>query len=232
MIAGHETTSNLLTWTFLLLAQHPHVTHKLCNEIDAVLGPPGTHSTCEGISHCTIEKIHYAECVLREALRLYPPAPYTAREAKDEDVIGDLRIRKGMTVFVSVYSIHRDRSLWGNDAEQFVPERWKNGPLPEKTGAFIPFGLGPRRCLGERFALLEARLALVRTLMEFLPIAVKDERIRETVTLTLGPKGGLRIEFVKRSTTSPPPPPPPANVPTTISSASPPAGMAVTAPSS
>jgi cytochrome P450 len=153
LLAGHETTAVALTWAFMLLSRHPAVRAALELELTEVLG--GRVPTVSDVA-----ALRYTEAVVYETLRLYPPAYATGREAIRATRLGDVRIPKRHIVFASMYVTHRDPRFF-EEPETFRPERWLDGlekRLPR--GAFIPFGLGPRKCIGSSFAMLEATLLL------------------------------------------------------------------------
>jgi cytochrome P450 len=155
LLAGHETTALALSWAFLMLDRHPEARDRLEAELASVLGPN------EGpASPADVPALPYAQAVVNETLRLYPPAYVTGREAVRETSIGGLRIPKRHIILISMYTTHRDPRFFP-DPDTFRPERWLDGldkRLPR--GAFIPFGLGSRKCVGASFAMMEATLLL------------------------------------------------------------------------
>ena len=153
LLAGHETTALALTWAWLLLARHPVAREALEAEVDRVLDgrPPSTGD---------VTRLPYAEAVVNETLRLRPPVYATGREAIRETSIDGTDVAPGRTVFVSMSATHRDARFF-EDPDAFRPERWLGGlPRDLPRGAFFPFGLGPRMCVGASFAMLEATLVL------------------------------------------------------------------------
>ncbi|GME48853.1 cytochrome P450 [Neofusicoccum parvum] len=169
LLAGRDTTACCLSWTFRLLTQHPRVLAKLRAEIQSKVGtaPP---------SHQDLKKMTYLSWVLKEVLRLYPSVPINSRTALRTTTLpmgggpdgrSPILIRKGMAIGYCTYLMHRRRDLYGADACEFRPERW-DGDLERKVGwGYLPFNGGPRVCLGQDFALLEASLAIVRILQTF-----------------------------------------------------------------
>lgn len=151
LLAGHDTLTNALTWTWLLLASHPEVETKLRAELSAVLR--GHDATAADMSTLT-----YTKAVLAEGLRLYPPAWILARHAVESQQFDDGEVPQGALVLVSPYLLHRDRR-WFDRPETFEPERWL-GAQERPKAAYIPFGMGPRSCIGESFAWLEGVLIL------------------------------------------------------------------------
>ena len=151
--AGHETTANALSWSLYLLSQDERARERVEQEVDEVLG--------EGpIEPQHLERLVYTRAVIDEAVRLYPPAPYMSRTAIADDRIGDLEIPAGSMVVIAPYVLHRHQKLW-DEPDAFRPERF----LPENRGgidrfAYLPFGAGPRVCIGASFSLQEAVIVL------------------------------------------------------------------------
>ncbi|KAL2704161.1 hypothetical protein AAEP93_005232 [Penicillium crustosum] len=183
LLAGRDTTACLLSWAFFLLAQHPHVLAKLKAEITSVVG-----SRTE-IDRQDINKMTYLTKVLKETLRLYPSVPVNTRTARrttflptggGPDGTSPVLIRKGENVAFCVYSMHRRKDLYGEDAEEFRPERWDED-LPEytKTWGYLPFSGGPRICLGQEFALVEASYTTARILQEYSGIHLISKKVQQ-----------------------------------------------------
>ena len=153
LLAGHETTALALSWAFLLLDRNREARDRLEAELAAVLGN-------EPASPEDVLALPYTQAVVNETLRLYPPAYITGREAVRDTTIGGSPIPKGHIVLISMYTTHRDPRFFP-EPDDFRPERWLDGlekRLPR--GAFIPFGLGSRKCIGSSFAMMEAALLL------------------------------------------------------------------------
>ncbi|KAG0297640.1 hypothetical protein BGZ96_005517 [Linnemannia gamsii] len=172
MIAGRDTTAQGLSWQFYLLMTHPRVMKNLVREVDTVLQGSYTY-TYETMMH----ELPYLKAVFHETLRLYPPVPKNVKMAVEDDVLpGGIQVYRGDVIGISSYCLGRNKAVWGEDAEQFVPERWlvDYGSLPDastemKANAspfgkfkmespykFTSFNAGPRLCLGQTFATLEA----------------------------------------------------------------------------
>ncbi|HET9346390.1 MAG TPA: cytochrome P450 [Candidatus Limnocylindrales bacterium] len=153
LLAGHETTALTLSWAFLLLDRNQQARDRLEAELSTVLGdgPP---------SPADVPSLPYAQAVINETLRLYPPAYVTGREAVRDTTVGGVPIPKRHIVLISMYTTHRDPRFFP-EPDVFRPERWIEGldrRLPR--AAFIPFGLGSRKCIGASFAMMEATLLL------------------------------------------------------------------------
>ena len=189
--AGHETTSNTLTWTWYLLSQHPQAEAKLHEELDRVLA--GRSPELADLPHLT-----YTLMVIKEAMRLYPPAWLIGRMALEDVDIGDYRIPKGSRIFISPYAIHRMPTYFPKP-DRFEPERW----LPEKEAAlpkyaYIPFGAGPRICIGNSFAMMEAHLLLATIAQQYKLSLVPGQKVVPEALITMSPEFGLSMRVEKR----------------------------------
>jgi cytochrome P450 len=184
-LAGHETTANALSWTWWLLAQNPEAENILHAELDSLLA--GRAPTLDDVP-----KLKYAEQVLTESLRLYPPAWGTARVAMEDHEIGGYHVPKGTGVSLTQWTMHRD-PRWFTDPEIFRPERWEDGlakRLPRF--AYFPFGGGPRQCIGNTFALMEATLVLATIAQKFRFRLVPGHPVIPLPSITLRPRHGIR----------------------------------------
>ena len=191
MLAGHETTANTLTWTWMLLSQHPEVETKLLEELQDVLGnrPPTV---------ADIPRLRYTNMVIKESMRLYPAVPSLSREAAKDCEIGGYWVPAGCMIMISQWVMHRDPRYF-EDPEVFNPERWANDlekQLPR--GVYIPFGDGPRICIGKSFALMEAVLLLIAIAQKFQLDIVPDFPIVPQASITLRPEYGLKMVLKKR----------------------------------
>jgi cytochrome P450 len=186
ILAGHETTSNTLSWTWMLLGQHPEVRAKLVEELKTVLG--GKSPTVSDIP-----KLRYADMVIKESMRLYPAVPSITREAAKDCEIGGYSIPERCTVIMSQWVMHHHPRYF-EDAEMFKPERW-DGDLEKKLprGVYIPFGDGPRICIGKGFALMEAVLLLTTIAQRFQLDIVPDFPIVPQASVTLRPEHGIKM---------------------------------------
>jgi cytochrome P450 len=192
--AGHETTSAALTWTFYLLSQHPEVEQKLQDELDTVLG--GRMPTFTDLPN-----LPYTEMVLKESMRLYPPAWTTTREVVKDTTLGGLPLKKGQILLVNIYGIHHDERFfedpWAFNPERFSPENEKR----IHKYAYLPFGAGPRVCIGNAFAMMEGRLILA-TIGQRLELDLPVEQQVEPMRMfTLRPKFGMDMNVHVRETT-------------------------------
>lgn len=191
-LAGHETTANALTWTWMLLSQNPQKAAKLHDELERVLsGRPPVHDD--------IPDLTYAEHVVAESMRLYPPAWTVGRLATEEHEFGGYRVPKGALILASQWVMHRDKRFW-NDAETFMPERWEVQSTKEASQKFVyfPFGGGVRRCIGEGFAWTEAILLLATIAQRWRLDLVPGQKIGLNPMITLRPKYGIRTSLTAR----------------------------------
>jgi cytochrome P450 len=186
-VAGHETTANLLAWTFYFLAKHPDVNAKLRAEI-ATLG--GRLPTLQDLATQP-----YAEMVLKEAMRLYPPAAGATREPVRPVTIGGVTFQPGAPVIITTYAMHRNPALFP-DPERFDPERFsaENEPKIPKH-AYLPFGGGPRVCIGNMFAMMEAQLALIVILQRWQLSLAPGQVVQAEQLFTVRPRGGLPMRI-------------------------------------
>jgi cytochrome P450 len=186
--AGHETTANGLAWTWYLLALHPAVRAKLEAALDSVLG--GRTPRAEDLP-----RLVYARMVFDEAIRLYPPAHSMSREAIADDEILGHRVPKGSTVVISPWLLHRHRKLW-REPERFDPERFRPEVAAQRPRyAYLPFGGGPRVCIGMGFALQEAVLILATVAQRYRLGLAPGQEVEPIGLITLRPKGGLPMSL-------------------------------------
>jgi cytochrome P450 len=191
LLAGHETTAQSLTFTAYLLAMHPAVERRVTTELDEQLdGEPPTVGD--------LGKLPSLERVVRESMRLYPPVPGIVRQPTRDDEIGGYRIPEGATILLSQWVIHRDPRFYDNPLA-FDPDRWERQGRDDRPAfAYFPFGGGPRRCVGDRFAMMEARLVLARLLQSVRFETVPETDLGLSPSITLRPAGGLDLRIVPR----------------------------------
>jgi cytochrome P450/NADPH-cytochrome P450 reductase len=196
LIAGHETTSGLLSCTLYALLKYPDVLKKAYEEVDRVLGPDlDAKPTYQQVTQLT-----YITQILKEALRLWPPAPaYGIAPLKDETIGGKYKLKKNTFVTVLVLALHRDPSIWGSNPDAFDPENFsKEAEAARPVNAWKPFGNGQRACIGRGFAMHEAALAIGMILQRFKLIDVNRYQMVLKETLTIKPDG-FRIKVRPRS---------------------------------
>jgi len=181
-LAGHETIATAMSWTFMLLSQHPEVAVRVRDELNSVLGD-------DPVRFEDLPKLPYTGSVIDEAMRLYPPAWIIERQALEDDTVGGYRVPKGAVVAVSPWGLHHSPKLW-KDPKRFDPDRFSAEARAEHPKyAYLPFGGGPRFCIGNNFALMEAKIILATFVRQF------DIDIPHTPVpiprVTLRPVGGM-----------------------------------------
>jgi cytochrome P450 len=192
LLAGHETTAAALSFCLYLLALHPEVDARLAAELDEVLG--GKPPTLEDLP-----RLRYTESVVKEAMRIYPPVPSVGREALADCEIGGYYVPKGAQIALVQWVTHRDPRWFGEDAEKFRPERWDND-LTRRIPrcAYFPFADGPRGCIGNQFAMMEAVLILATVASRYRLTLVPGYRLRLLPSVTLRPRGGIQMDVHER----------------------------------
>ena len=191
LMAGHETTANGLAWTWYLLSKNPLVGRRIKEEIERTLGD--RVPSFDDLQHLT-----YTKMVFEEALRLMPPVWTISRCAVNDDSIDGIEIPKGTSIMISPYAVHRRADLWPNP-EGFDPERFAPGSEKHRPRyAYIPFGGGPRTCLGNRFAATEAMLVLVLVLQRYDLDLVPGYHVEPEPMITLRPRNGIMIHLRDR----------------------------------
>ena len=187
--AGHETTARTMTFAWYALATHPHVTAKLHAELDRVLG--GRAPTIDDV-----RQLPYTLQVVKEVLRLHPPAPFYSRDSVELDHIGPYEVAPGTIILLSPYYSHRHPSFWQNP-DKFDPDRWVR-PGESNSPAFHPFGSGPRVCIGNSFSLLETHLLLAILAQRFTPRLRPSYKATWEMQGVLSLAGGLPMQIVAR----------------------------------
>jgi cytochrome P450 len=186
ILAGHETTALALTWSLYLLAFDRDVQERARSESQEVLGD---RSATAG----DLESLGYVRQVVAEALRLYPPAALLTRRAAEDDRIADRPVRPGTLVMLPIYAIHRHALLWDRpnafDPDRFAPEAGRG----RNRFSYLPFGAGPRACIGASFAMMEAQIILATLLARFSFELPAGFRPRPRMWLTLRPAGGMPL---------------------------------------
>jgi cytochrome P450 len=190
-LAGHETTASTLSWTWWLLAQNPAVEAKLHAELDAVLGHRAP-------SLDDLPKLAYTGNVITESLRLYPAAWGLARVAIEDHELAGYPVKKGMGIAMAQWVVHRD-PRWYDAPEEFRPERWEGDLLKRLPRfAYFPFGGGPRQCIGNTFAVMEATLLLATIAQKYRLRLVANHRVVPLASITLRPRHGVRVILESR----------------------------------
>ncbi|CAN1762429.1 Cytochrome P450 709B2 [Linum perenne] len=187
--AGHETTSNLLTWTIFLLSVHPDWQSRIREEVQ-------TECVNGVIDNAdTLSKLRLVNMVLMEALRLYSPITELIREASEDSKVGDVTIPKGACVLIPITKIHRSKEHWGDDANDFNPWRFRDGIMKavKHPSAFLPFGLGARVCIGQNFAMMETKTVLAMVIKRFSFSLSSDYKHAPISYISMQPEFGLPV---------------------------------------
>lgn len=197
ILAGHETTAMTMTWTWMLLAQHPHVAEWLHDELDSVLG--GRAPSMDDLA-----SLPRSRAVIAEAIRLYPPAWIQGRRVLADVDVDGWTIPAGAITLISQFALHRSPRWWESSLT-FLPQRWidASGAFSEEApgqprGAWFPFGWGNRRCIGEQFAWTEATLILATLAQRWRPELVPGADISVVPAVTLRSKGGMPMVLRRR----------------------------------
>jgi cytochrome P450 len=191
ILAGHETTAVALTWTLWLLAKHPHVQDQVAAEAHATIS--------SGVIEAQqVERLTFTRQVLQEAMRLYPPAPAISRQPLAPLVLGGEQLTPATQVTITIYPLHRNRRLW-KDPDSFDPDRFRVDQIKTRPRyAYLPFGAGPRVCIGASFAMIEATVLLAILVHAFRFKAVKGHRPHPVARVTLRPRGGMPLYLEPR----------------------------------
>jgi cytochrome P450 len=191
LLAGYETVANALTWTWYLLSQNPEAERKLHEEVDQVLG--GKTATVDDLP-----RLSYTEMVLAESMRLYPPAWAQGRQALHDFELGPYRFRARTTVLLSQWMLHRNPEHFP-DPLRFDPERHTpEAKIKRPPFAYIPFGAGARKCIGEAFAWMEATLVLATFAQRWRLLLVPGHPVQKQALITLRPRYGMKMSVAQR----------------------------------
>ncbi|WP_034485324.1 cytochrome P450 [Actinomadura oligospora] len=193
MLAAHHTTGVAISWTLYLLSRHPDAATRAAAEVDAVLGGRSVPE------YADLRRMTYLDRALKEAMRLFPPGPYGAREATEDVALGEYTVPAGTTIFLPIWAVHKNPRYWP-DPERFDPDRF----TPEASAgrprlAHIPFGLGPRSCEGAALAMVEAQLVLAVLLKRFRFRLTPGRSITPIERFVLWAEGDIRMDLTPRA---------------------------------
>jgi cytochrome P450 len=187
-MAGHETTANALGWTFYLLSKDPQVERRLRHDVAATIGERAP--TAEDAP-----RLKYATMVIQESMRVFPPVWAIERQALEDDVIGGYRVPAKSLIALSPFLLHRHRAYWENP-EGFDPERFAPNEAEKRPKfSYLPFGAGPRQCIGMGFAIIEAQMLLARITQRFRLELVPGHNVEPEPVVTLRPRTGIRMRL-------------------------------------
>lgn len=188
--AGHETSANAMAWGFYLLAQHPEVVSKIRKEVNMML-PDQQMPRFEDL-----RKLQYTYQVIEEVMRLYPPAWALGRRPLETEVVNGYELKKDVNILLEIFIMHRSPDLWENpnefNPERFAPEAVKKRPKHH----YLPFGAGPRMCIGNHFAMMEMQLLLATIIQRFDFELDESHKVELEPLITLRPKHGIKVKVV------------------------------------
>jgi cytochrome P450 len=186
--AGHETSTNALAWTLLLLSQHPAIAGDLCDELDSVLR--GASPSVDDLARMPL-----LDAVVKESMRVLPPVPLHPRIVAIDSELGGHRLPAGSEIFLSIFHMHRDPAIF-TDAARFSPRRWET--IKPTVYEYNPFSAGPRMCIGASFATMEIKIVLATLLSRFRLEMPEGARVHPRVAITMAPRGGLPMIVRRR----------------------------------
>ncbi|MCV9388169.1 cytochrome P450 [Reichenbachiella ulvae] len=189
LVAGHETSALAMTWTLHLLAHYPEVQDKLYQEVKDM-------DQLEAMDMMNFSNLQYLHRVVMESMRFYPPIWNIVRQAKQPDEVGGVRIEVGKQLMINIYQLHHNSDYW-SDPETFRPERFEEGELKHKF-QYLPFGAGPRFCIGNNFAMFEIMILLTQFVKIFRFSPITPEKVEFNPLLTLRPKEEVRVVAERR----------------------------------
>ncbi|CAK1594471.1 unnamed protein product [Parnassius mnemosyne] len=193
IVAGHDTTANVLMFTLVLIGSYSKVQDRIFEELHNVFGEDDRDVTKQDLS-----RLEYLEAVLKESMRIYPIVPVTARKLDKNVKLKNYTLTAGRTCFVYIYGIHR-HPLWGDDVEQFKPERWLDtATLPSCPTAFAAFNIGKRACIGKPFAFMSMKTTLAHVLRHY-RIKADHTKMVVKIDVVLKPETGHHISIERRT---------------------------------
>ncbi|XP_075550736.1 cytochrome P450 4V2-like [Dermacentor variabilis] len=191
---GFDFTATGLVFALYLIGHHPEIQDKLRDEIDAAFGDDWE----KPLDHEAVKSLTYMDCVLKEALRLYPPAQLVGRLVTRDTKIGNHVIPRGTLAIIALYFLHR-HPRYIKDPDCFIPERFM-GAKSMSTYAYVPFSAGPRNCLGQKFALREQKIILTHILRRFnVSSKVPMDKLELAISIVLNPVQGIELKFTPRT---------------------------------
>lgn len=196
LFAGTDTTTSAAGWAFYLVGLHPQVQEKVHQELDEIFG----HDLDRDITVEDLKRMRYLDMCFKESLRLFPPVPIIGRVLQEDTIIDGHVIPKGVTCFINMYSLHRN-SEYFSDPDSYIPERFLSKEVRDRHPfSYVPFSGGPKNCLGQRFAQMEAKTMLAKVFRKYSLESTRPiSQLKITYEMILKARGGLRIWFRERS---------------------------------
>ncbi|GFQ78082.1 cytochrome P450 4V2 [Trichonephila clavata] len=196
MFAGHDTTAMSLSWTLYCLGKNPEIQQRVREELDEIFGDDMDRS----IGREDLTRLKYLECVIKEALRLYPSAPFIARECKESFTVLDHTVPSGGLCVILICELHQDPESFP-EPEKFIPERFFPGnSVGRHPYAYVPFSAGPRNCIGQKFAMMEEKIVLAHILKKFRVTSLDPrDKVITKPNLTTKNVQPLRLRFEPRN---------------------------------
>ncbi|RMD49364.1 MAG: cytochrome P450 [Candidatus Thermofonsia bacterium] len=189
LIAGHDTSTALLAWALYLMGEHPDTMLQAVREVDRVVGR-------DDLREAHMNQLPYLDSLIKETLRLYPPIHVSNRLTAVDTQIDGYEIKAGTRVMASIYLSHRDGRYW-HEPDKFQPERFTKGAKKPPPFTYVPFGGGPRNCIGAAFAQIEAKVVLARILQRFKLTLLPGQKIRPYMGATLEPYPGVKMQVAQ-----------------------------------
>ena len=190
LLAGHETTSHALSWTLYLLAKNKNIQNEVIAEIKSKLNDKVPEWD-------DLMKLEFLSQVIDETLRIYPPVWAFGRKVLENDELRGLKVQAGSIVMLSPYFSHRNSQFWP-ESEQFKPERFSKGNVQERNKfSYLPFGGGPRQCIGKHFALMEIKLILIQFFQKYSVDLLSVEEAIPLPQITMSIQGGLKLRLTQ-----------------------------------
>ncbi|XP_035694462.1 cytochrome P450 4F6-like [Branchiostoma floridae] len=191
LFAGHETTASALSWTLYSLAQHPHHQDKVREEVNHLLS--GRED--DTIQWADLHKLPYLTMCLKEAMRLHTPVPMITRATLEDTVIDGVTVPKGFDIGIHLYGLHHNPAVWGPDHMEFDPSRFRPERMKDRDShAFLPFSAGQRNCIGQNFAMNEAKVLLARLIHKFVFEVDPTRPAQKEMLIVMCAKGGMWME--------------------------------------
>ncbi|CAK1540092.1 unnamed protein product [Leptosia nina] len=193
MFRGHDTVSAALTYSLLLLAEHTSIQNKVVDELQRIFGDDTRKATMDDLA-----LMHYLECCIKEGMRLYPPVPFISRRMTESVTLSNYTVPRGAMCHIHIYDLHRQESLFNNastyDPDRFLPEN----SIGRHPYAYVAFSAGPRNCIGQKFAMIEMKLAISSILRRFeLVPMIKTEDLKFTADIILKTSHPIQIKFIR-----------------------------------